>query len=72
MTYKTGSRGYALCETCEGKVEITYRERNVPLSNGSATVPDVLVGVCDTCDNVTTLPHQSVQLVADFISRNQT
>ena len=70
MTYKTGSRGYALCETCEGKVEITYQIRNVPLSDGSA-IPDVLVGVCDTCDNITTLPHQSVQTVADYI-RNQT
>ncbi len=69
MTYKTGSRGNALCETCQGKVEVTYQQRNVPLSNRSATVPNVLVGVCDTCDNVTTLPHQSVQRVADFIMK---
>ena len=65
--YKTGDKGIAMCETCQGKAETTYQIRNVPLSDGSHVVPDVLVGVCDTCDNVTTLPHQEVPHIAFYM-----
>jgi hypothetical protein len=68
--HKTGDKGNALCETCQEKVATTYQQRNVPLSDGSLMVPNVLVGVCDTCDNITTLPHQSVQRVAE-LTRNK-
>jgi hypothetical protein len=61
------NKGNALCETCQGKVSTTYQRRNVPLSDGSDTVPNVLVGVCDTCDEVVTLPHKSVPRVSQFV-----
>jgi hypothetical protein len=69
--HKGGDKGNALCETCQGKVATTYQRRDVPLSDGSATVPNVLVGVCDTCDSVVTLPHQSVPRVSQVVHKER-
>jgi hypothetical protein len=37
--------------------------RDVPFSDGGGTVSNVLVGVCDCCDSVAVLPHQSTPVV---------
>ena len=65
------TKGNAFCETCQGKVSTTYQRRDVPLSDGSATVPNVLVGVCDTCDSVVTLPHKSVPKVSQVVHKGK-
>jgi hypothetical protein len=69
--HKASDKGNALCETCQGKVTTTYQRRNVPLSDGSATVPNVLVGVCDICDSVVTLPHQSTPRVSQVVHKER-
>lgn len=61
--YREGENGSALCETCAKKVDTTFVRRDVPLSDHSDIVKDVLVGVCDTCDSVVAMPHQSVPRV---------
>ena len=66
---KVGDTARAACDTCKKFVGITYRLRDVPLSNGVGTVKDVIAGVCDQCDSVCVLPHQSVPAVAETISR---
>ena len=61
--FKLGDSIKAPCEKCNGFENATFKLRNVPLSDGSGIVKDVLVGVCNKCDRVSILPHQSVSLV---------
>lgn len=67
--YREGETGHALCETCKSMVATTFVRRDVPLSDRSDIVKDVLVGVCDTCDSVVTMPHQSVPRVKQTINK---
>ena len=66
---KVGDTARAACDTCKKFVGVTYGLRDVPLSDGVGTVKDVIAGVCDQCDSVCVLPHQSVPAVAETISR---
>ncbi len=66
---KTNDQSTAVCDVCKKLVSVTYKLRDVPLSDGSDVVNDVLVGVCDACDSVCVLPHQSVPAVAETISK---
>ena len=68
---KVGDTARAACDPCKKFVGVTYRLRDVPLSNGVGTVKDVIAGVCDQCDSVCVLPHQSVPAVAETISRTR-
>jgi len=68
---KVGDTARATCDTCKKFVGVTYRLRDVPLSNGVGTVKDVIAGVCDQCDSVCVLPHQSVPAVAETMSRTR-
>ena len=63
IIFREGDKGVALCDHCRGKVTTTYVRRDVPLSDGSATVSGVLVGACDTCDAVVVTPPQSTPRV---------
>lgn len=55
---KVGEKGRAICEHC-GPVTTTYGLRDVPMSNGFAVVPDILVGVCDSCSAIVSIPAES-------------
>ncbi|ARN76203.1 hypothetical protein [Oceanicoccus sagamiensis] len=61
--FKIGDSKQAMCETCGSLQRATFALRDVPLSDGSGVVKSVLVGVCDQCDNVSLLPHQSTPVV---------
>ena len=61
--FKVGDSQKAICEHCSSLQNVTFRLRDVPLSDGSGTVKQVLVGVCDECDQVCLLPHQSTPAV---------
>lgn len=60
--YNPGDSGKALCEA-DGLVTTTFRIRDVPLSDGSAVVKQILVGVCDQCGKVLSIPPQSVSAI---------
>lgn len=60
---KVGDREKAACRKCEAFVTVTYRLRDVPFSDGSGMAKQVLVGVCDRCDQVCVLPHQTTPAV---------
>jgi hypothetical protein len=62
-TFKIGDTQKAACETCKAFENATFKLRNVPLSDGSGIIKDVLVGVCDKCNSVSILPNQSTALV---------
>lgn len=54
-----GDRSRAICPACKAMRETVYEYRAVPLERSKVTVPNVLVGVCTTCDATVSLPAQS-------------
>lgn len=60
---KVGDTQKAACNTCQAFESITFKLRDVPFSDGSGMVKNVLVGICDKCDSVAVLPHQSTPVV---------
>jgi hypothetical protein len=68
---KSEDKSTAACQTCKKLVDVTYRLRDVPLSDGSDIVKAVLVGVCDICDDVCVLPHQSVPKVSKTMQQKR-
>lgn len=60
---KVGEKEKAACSNCNAFVTVTYKLRDVPFSDGSGIVKNVLVGVCEQCDSVCVLPHQSTPVV---------
>jgi hypothetical protein len=68
---KVGDKGKAACDKCKAFVTATYKLRNVPFSDGSGTVDNVLVGVCEQCDDVCVLPHQSTPMVKHALKKQR-
>lgn len=60
---KVGDSQQAACANCQSFQNMTFTLRDVPLSDESGIVENVLVGVCDSCDHVGVLPHQSTPIV---------
>ena len=60
---KVGDTKNAACNNCKSFQGVTFKLRDVPFNDGSGVVKNVLVGVCDNCDSVAVLPHQSTPAV---------
>ena len=60
---RVGDTQEAACSDCKSFVTVTFKLRTVPFSDGIGAVKNVLVGVCDRCDCVAVLPHQSTPVV---------
>ncbi|MFT5700423.1 MAG: hypothetical protein ACI8ZB_003297 [Desulforhopalus sp.] len=60
---KVGDTQKAACNNCKSFEDVTFQLRDVPFSDGNGIVKNVLVGVCDCCDSVVILPHQSTPAV---------
>lgn len=60
---KEGDKKKAICEDCNSTVSMTFALRDVPFSDGSGIVKNVLAGVCDGCNRVIAIPHQSVPAI---------
>jgi len=60
---RVGDTLRAACSDCKSVVTVTFTLRTVPFSDGIGTIKNVLVGVCDRCDSVAVLPHQSTPVV---------
>jgi hypothetical protein len=67
--FKIGDVQKAACEKCKAFVDATFMLRDVPLSDGSCIVANVLVGVCNQCGSVTVLPQQESELVKSAIAK---
>jgi hypothetical protein len=57
-----GDKGKTICEHC-GPVTTTYLYRDVPLSDSGKVVKDILVGECDKCHSVASIPAQSTPAI---------
>ena len=56
---KVGDTKRAACNTCESFQDVTFQLRDTPFNDNTGLFNNVLVGVCDKCDSVIVLPHQS-------------
>ncbi len=61
--YQAGDTSRAICEACKGLVQTTFAYRDVPFDDGAGDVKDILVGVCDGCGAVLTIPAQSTPAI---------
>jgi hypothetical protein len=68
---KIGDQEQAACTNCAAFVTVTYQLRDVPFSDGSGMVSQVLVGVCEQCDQVCVLPSQSTPAVKRALEKQR-
>lgn len=61
--FRVGDSQKVICEHCGSLERATFKLRDVPFNDGSGIVKSVLVGVCDRCDAVCVIPHQSTPAV---------
>ena len=57
--YQAGDRSAGICERCQSRVNTRMEYRDYTPSSWDVTIPDVLVAVCERCDEVVGVPHQS-------------
>ena len=60
---KVGDTKKAICTQCQSLQKVIFQLRDVPFSDNSGVVKNVLAGICDNCDSVAVLPHQSTPAV---------
>lgn len=68
---KIGDQEKAACNKCNAFVIVTYKLRDVPFNDDSGIVKDVLVGVCDVCGSVCSLPSTSTPTVKAALEDNE-
>lgn len=61
---REGDQERAACFHCGEITPTTYQRRDVPFSDGSGVVPNILVGTCDVCDAVIAIPPQSTPAIS--------
>jgi hypothetical protein len=61
--YRAGEKISAICRSCGSVRQATFAYRNVPFSDGSGMVKDILVAVCDACEEVIATPAQSTPAI---------
>lgn len=60
-----GEKSRAICSHCKTMVNTTFMRRDVPFSDKKGVAQDILVGVCDACEQVVSIPAQSTPAIAD-------
>ncbi|MCX7362493.1 MAG: hypothetical protein NTV97_11615 [Alphaproteobacteria bacterium] len=60
--YLAGEKSVAICDA-DGRVSTTFKYRDVPFSDSSGTAKQILVGVCDRCGKVVSIPPQSTPAI---------
>jgi hypothetical protein len=63
-----GDKSKAFCPKCEAIRAITYIYRDFTLDNGRR-VPNVLQGVCQTCESAVSIPAQSAPKIQEAIQQ---
>ncbi|ARU55871.1 hypothetical protein OLMES_1797 [Oleiphilus messinensis] len=68
---KEGDTKKVACERCGCFQNATFKLRDVPVSDGSGLVKNILVGVCDACDTVAVIPHQSTPAIKTQLDKQR-
>jgi hypothetical protein len=58
-----GDKSIAVCHECREVVDTTLKRRDVPFSDGSGVVRDILAAVCDVCGSVVAIPACSAPTI---------
>ena len=61
--HQDGDKGRAICRHCESIVDTTFKRRDVPFSDGIGMARDILVSVCDICQETVGIPAQSTPAI---------
>jgi hypothetical protein len=67
---KAGDVSRAICPHCKAMRDTVYQYRQVLLGKAKVPVPNVLVGVCRTCDRTISLPAQSTPRIKQARERD--
>lgn len=62
-----GDKSKALCSCC-GLVNTTFQNRDFALEESKKVVPNILVGVCDKCNQTVSIPHQSTPIIQKVLN----
>lgn len=65
-----GDCSKALCSHCAKVVKTVFVRRDVPFSDGEGMAKNILVGVCDVCNAVVSIPAQSTPAIAEARKRD--
>lgn len=65
--FRENDKSHSLCLQCKKYVVTTFQYRDVPLDDESGTVEHILVGVCDECGAVVSVPAQSSTFIKEFL-----
>jgi hypothetical protein len=65
--FKVGEKSKAICESCKVIRPTTFQLRDVPFSSGSGVAKNILVATCDHCDEVVSIPQQSVPRIKEAL-----
>jgi len=68
IKFKEGDKSFSNCPSC-GRAPITMEYRTVPLMGGEKEVKNLLVGICDICNRVITVPRQERPKIVDEIEK---
>lgn len=63
--YQEGDSGKAICSQCAKLVTTTFLRRDVLFSDCKGAAKAILVGVCDTCSQMVSIPAQSTPAIRD-------
>ena len=63
--YEPGDKSKAVCEACESVVDTTFEIRDVPFDDGVGLAKNILVAVCDVCNDTVAIPSQSVITIVE-------
>jgi len=67
--FREGDKSKAICSHCGELVGTTFVRRDVPFSGGKGLAKDILLAVCDACQEVVATPAQSTPAIREADSR---
>lgn len=67
--YRDGDVSRAFCSHCAKVVKTVFARRDVPFNDAKGSAKNILVGVCNVCDSVVSIPAQSTPAIAEARKR---
>jgi len=61
--YRDGDVSRAFCSHCAKVVKTVFARRDVPFNDAKGSAKNILVGVCNVCDSVVSIPAQSTPAI---------
>jgi len=65
--FKENEKSKAICERCKKVVVTTIKKTNYMIPGTKKIVSDILLGFCDECQDLVSIPHESALQISNFI-----